>query len=35
MEGKRYVALADISSLVRAGEEIQVVDSKNGQDITT
>lgn len=35
MEGKRYVALEDISSLVRAGEEIQVVDSKSGQDITT
>ena len=35
MEGKRYVALEDISSLVKGGEEIQVVDSKSGQDITT
>ncbi|MGB3904836.1 MAG: polyhydroxyalkanoate synthesis regulator DNA-binding domain-containing protein [Anaerolineae bacterium] len=35
MEDKRYVALEDISSLVKVGEEIQVVDSKSGQDITT
>ncbi len=33
-EDKRYVSLHGITSLVRAGEEIQVVDSSGG-DITT
>jgi len=34
-EDKRYVSLEDIALLVRAGDEIQVVDSKSGGDITT
>ena len=33
--GKTYVSLAGIASLVRAGEEIQVVDTRDGGDITT
>ena len=34
-EDKRYVSLKDIASLVRGGEEIQVIDSKREDDITT
>ena len=33
--GKRYVSLSGISSLVRDGEEVQVVDNQTGDDITT
>lgn len=33
--GKRYVSLSGISSLVRDGQEVQVVDNKTGDDITT
>lgn len=32
---KRYVSLRGIASLVRAGEEIQVIDTGAGSDITT
>ncbi len=32
---KRYVSLPDIASLVRAGEEIQVIDNESEGDITT
>ena len=32
---KRYVSLESIASLVRAGEEIQVIDNESGEDITT
>jgi polyhydroxyalkanoate synthesis repressor PhaR len=32
---KRYVSLSGISSLVRDGEEVRVVDNKTGDDITT
>ena len=32
---KRYVSLSGIASLVRDGEEVQVVDNKTGDDITT
>ncbi len=34
-EDKRYVSLEDIASLVRAGDEIQVVDNKSRRDITS
>lgn len=34
-EEKRYVSLDDIASLVRAGEDIQVVENESGEDITT
>jgi polyhydroxyalkanoate synthesis repressor PhaR len=34
-EDKQYVSLKDIASLVRAEEEIQVIDNKSGEDITT
>jgi len=34
-EDKRYVSLEGITSLVIAGEEVQVVDNANGQEITT
>ena len=34
-EDKQYISLQGIASLVRAGEEIQVIDHKNGEDITT
>ena len=33
-EEKRYVSLSGIASLVRDGEEIQVVDNETGEDIT-
>ena len=33
-EEKRYVSLSHIASLVREGEEIQVVDNETGDDIT-
>ncbi len=33
--GKRYVSLSGIASLVRDGEEVQVVDNQTGNDITT
>ena len=32
---KRYVSLSGISALVRDGEEVQVVDNKTGENITT
>jgi polyhydroxyalkanoate synthesis repressor PhaR len=34
-EEKRYVSLDGIASLVRAGEDIQVVENDSGEDITT
>lgn len=34
-EDKQYISLKDIASLVRTGEEIQVIDNKSGEDITT
>jgi polyhydroxyalkanoate synthesis repressor PhaR len=33
--GKRYVSLPGISSLIRDGEEVQVVDNRTGEDLTT
>jgi polyhydroxyalkanoate synthesis repressor PhaR len=33
-EDKRYVSLSDIASLVRAGEDVQVLDNQTGDDIT-
>jgi polyhydroxyalkanoate synthesis repressor PhaR len=33
--GKRYVSLSGIASLVRDGEEVQVVENQTGDDITT
>ena len=34
-EDKQYVSLKGIASLVRAGEEIQVIENKSGEDITS
>jgi polyhydroxyalkanoate synthesis repressor PhaR len=34
-EDKRYVSLGQIASLVSAGEEIQVIDNRSGEEITT
>jgi polyhydroxyalkanoate synthesis repressor PhaR len=33
-EEKKYVRLADIAALVRAGHEIQVTDNASGEDLT-
>lgn len=33
-EKKRYVSLSGIASLVRAGEDVQVLDNQSGDDIT-
>jgi len=33
-EKKRYVSLSGIASLVRAGEDVQVLDKQSGDDIT-
>jgi polyhydroxyalkanoate synthesis repressor PhaR len=33
-EDKRYVSLSGIASLVRAGEDVQVLDNQTGDDIT-
>jgi polyhydroxyalkanoate synthesis repressor PhaR len=33
-ENQRYVSLSDIASLVRAGEDVQVLDNQSGDDIT-
>jgi polyhydroxyalkanoate synthesis repressor PhaR len=33
-EKKRYISLSGIASLVRSGEDIQVLDNQNGDDIT-
>ncbi len=30
-----YVTLDDISSMIKAGEDVQVVDNKSGEDLTT
>lgn len=30
----RYMALADIATLIRSGNEIEVVDAKTGEDVT-
>ncbi|NIN65794.1 MAG: hypothetical protein GTO63_14090 [Anaerolineae bacterium] len=35
MEDKRYVSLDGIASLVRAGEDVQVVENESGEDITS
>jgi polyhydroxyalkanoate synthesis repressor PhaR len=32
--GSRYVNLDDIAELVRAGQNVQVVDAKTGKDLT-
>jgi polyhydroxyalkanoate synthesis repressor PhaR len=32
--GSRYVNLDDLASLVRAGEDVRVVDAKTGRDLT-
>lgn len=34
-EDKRYVSLGSIASLVRAGEEVRVMDNTSGEEITT
>lgn len=34
-EEKRYVSLDGMASLVRAGEDVQVVENESGEDITT
>ena len=34
-EEKRYITLSEISELIRAGREIQVIDHSTGEDITT
>jgi polyhydroxyalkanoate synthesis repressor PhaR len=34
-EAKRYISLGGIASLVREGEDVQVVDNRTGEDITT
>jgi polyhydroxyalkanoate synthesis repressor PhaR len=34
-EAKRYISLGGIASLVRQGEDIQVVDNQTGEDITS
>ena len=34
-EESRYVSLEDISGWIRAGQEIQVVDSATGEDVTS
>ncbi len=34
-EAKRYVTLNEIAALVRAGEDIRVLDYASGQDLTT
>ncbi len=34
-EEKRYVSLAQVAELVRAGEEIQVLDHRSGEDLTS
>jgi len=33
-EESRYVSLADLSSWIRAGQELQVLDSASGEDVT-
>jgi polyhydroxyalkanoate synthesis repressor PhaR len=33
-ERKRYVSLTDLAELIREGEEIQVVESPSGEDVT-
>ena len=35
MEDKRYVSLDGIASLVRDGEDVQVVENESGEDITS
>jgi polyhydroxyalkanoate synthesis repressor PhaR len=35
MEEKRYVSLRSIASLVREGEDVQVLDNETGDDITS
>ena len=34
LERKRYVTLADIATLIQAGEDVQVVDHETGDDLT-
>ena len=34
-EEKQYVSLAQVAELVRAGEEIQVLDHRSGEDLTS
>ena len=34
VEAKRYVRLSELVELIRAGEEIQVIDNASGADIT-
>lgn len=34
-ETKRYITLDGIAQLIRAGEDVQVVDHTNGEDLTT
>ncbi len=34
-EDKRYVSLNDIASLVRGGEDVEVIENSSGQDIST
>jgi polyhydroxyalkanoate synthesis repressor PhaR len=33
-EQKRYVSLADLAELIRNGQEVQVVESPSGEDVT-
>lgn len=33
-DGKRYVSLRDLAAMVRAGEEVNVVDNSTGADLT-
>ncbi len=31
---KRYVSLGDVAALIRAGEEVQILDHQSGEDLT-
>jgi polyhydroxyalkanoate synthesis repressor PhaR len=32
---KKYITLDELASLIRSGEEIQVIDNQSGEDLTT
>ena len=34
MEGKKYITLSGIASLVREGEEIQIIENETGEELT-
>jgi polyhydroxyalkanoate synthesis repressor PhaR len=34
LQTKKYINLNDINEIIQKGEEVQVIDNKNGEDIT-